>query len=54
MAMKTQDGKGKGEKKRYPYLNAEFQRMARRDKKAFLYLRFLIFAVWYLLSILYL
>ena len=28
--------KSKGEKKRYTYLNAEFQRIARRDKKAFL------------------
>ena len=28
--------KGKGEKERYPHLNAEFQRRARRDKKAFL------------------
>ena len=28
--------KGKGEKKRYTHLNAEFQRIARRDKKAFL------------------
>ena len=28
--------KGKGEKERYTYLNAEFQRTARRDKKAFL------------------
>ena len=28
--------KGKGEKERYTYLNAEFQRIARRDKKAFL------------------
>ena len=28
--------KGKGEKKRYTCLNAEFQRIARRDKKAFL------------------
>ena len=27
---------GKGEKKRYTHLNAEFQRIARRDKKAFL------------------
>ena len=27
--------KGKGEKERYTHLNAEFQRMARRDKKAF-------------------
>ena len=30
------EAKGKGEKKRYPHLNAEFQRIARRDKKAFL------------------
>ena len=29
-------GKSKGEKERYTYLNAEFQRIARRDKKAFL------------------
>ena len=28
--------KGKGEKERYTYLNAEFQRIARRDKKAFI------------------
>ena len=28
--------KGKGEKERYTHLNAEFQRLARRDKKAFL------------------
>ena len=28
--------KGKGEKERYTYLNAEFQRIARRDKKGFL------------------
>ena len=28
--------KGKGEKERYTYLNAEFQRITRRDKKAFL------------------
>ena len=28
--------KGKGEKERYTYLNAEFQRIAKRDKKAFL------------------
>ena len=30
------EAKGKGEKERYTYLNAEFQRLARRDKKAFL------------------
>ena len=33
---KRRDVKGKGEKERYKHLNAEFQRMARRDKKAFL------------------
>ena len=33
---KRQDRKGKGEKERYTHLNAEFQRIARRDKKAFL------------------
>ena len=35
-AMKRREAKGKGEKKRYTYLNAEFQRIARRDKKPFL------------------
>ena len=30
------EGKGKGEKEKYTHLNAEFQRIARRDKKAFL------------------
>ena len=35
-AEKRTDVKGKGEKKRYTHLNAEFQRIARRDKKAFL------------------
>ena len=35
-AMKRRDVKGKEEKKRYTHLNAEFQRIARRDKKAFL------------------
>ena len=30
------EAKGKGEKERYPHLNAEFQRIGRRDKKAFL------------------
>ena len=33
---KRRDAKGKGEKERYTHLNAEFQRTARRDKKAFL------------------
>ena len=36
MAMKRREVKGKGEKERYTHLNAEFQRIARRDKKAFL------------------
>ena len=35
-AEKRREAKGKGEKKRYIHLNAEFQRIARRDKKAFL------------------
>ena len=35
-AVKRREAKGKGEKERYPHLNAEFQRIARRDKKAFL------------------
>ena len=34
-AEKRRKGKGKGEKKRYIHLNPEFQRIARRDKKAF-------------------
>ena len=33
--MKRREGKGKGEKEIYTHLNAEFQRIARRDKKAF-------------------
>ena len=33
---KRREAKGKGEKERYKHLNAEFQRIARRDKKAFL------------------
>ena len=33
--MKRREAKGKGEKERYIHLNAEFQRIARRDKKAF-------------------
>ena len=36
IAEKTREMKGKGEKERYTHLNAEFQRIARRDKKAFL------------------
>ena len=34
--MKRREAKSKGEKERYAHLNAEFQRIARRDKKAFL------------------
>ena len=36
IAEKRREAKGKGEKERYTHLNAEFQRKARRDKKAFL------------------
>ena len=36
IAEKRRKVKGKGEKERYTHLNAEFQRIARRDKKAFL------------------
>ena len=36
LAVKRKEAKSKGEKKRYKHLNAEFQRIARRDKKAFL------------------
>ena len=36
IAEKRREAKGKGEKERYTQLNAEFQRIARRDKKAFL------------------
>ena len=36
IAEKRKDVKGKGEKERYTHLNAEFQRIARRDKKVFL------------------
>ena len=35
-AVKGREAKSKGEKERYTHLNAEFQRTARRDKKAFL------------------
>ena len=35
-AVKRREAKSKGEKERYSHLNAEFQRIARRDKKAFL------------------
>ena len=35
IAEKRREAKGKGEKERYTHLNAEFQRIAKRDKKAF-------------------
>ena len=35
IAVKRREAKGKGEKERYTHLNAEFQRIAKRDKKAF-------------------
>ena len=36
IAMKRRELKGKGEKERYTHLNAEFQRIAKRDKQVFL------------------
>ena len=36
IAVKRSEAKGQGGKERYPHLNAEFERIARRDKKAFL------------------
>ena len=36
IAVKRREDKGKGEKEKYTHLNAEFERIARRDKKAFL------------------
>ena len=36
IAMKRREAKSKGEMERYTHMNAEFQRIARRDKKAFL------------------
>ena len=36
IAVKRREAKSRGEKERYTHLNAEFQRIARRDKKAFL------------------
>ena len=44
IAEKRREAKGKGEKERYIHLNAEFQRIARRDKKAILL--FCIFFSW--------
>ena len=39
IAVKRREVKNKGEKERYTHLNAEFQRIARRDKKAFLLIK---------------
>ena len=36
IAVKTREAKSKGEREQYAHLNAEFQRIARKDKKAFL------------------
>ena len=36
IAVKRREAKGKGEKERYTHMNAEFQRTAKRDKKAYL------------------
>ena len=36
IAVKRREAKSKGEKERYSHLNAEFQRIARRDKKTFI------------------
>ena len=37
IAVKRREAKGKGKKERYTHLNAEFQRISRRDKKTFLH-----------------
>ena len=39
IAVKRKEAKGKREKERYTHLNAEFQRIARRDTKAFLVIK---------------
>ena len=44
VAEKRREAKGKGEKERYTHLNAEYQRIASRDKKAFLIQPFSLFA----------
>ena len=41
------EAKGKGEKERYTHLNTEFQRIARRDKKAFLSFRACVWLIYY-------
>ena len=48
IAVKRRDMKGKGEKERCTHLNEEFQRIARRDKKAFLRQPFCLFCISFL------
>ena len=48
IAVKRREAKSKGEKERYTHLNAEFQRIARRDKKAFLRQPFCLFSFLFL------
>ena len=47
IAVKRRDAKRKGEKERYTHLNTEFQRIARRDKKAFLSFRACVRLIYY-------
>ena len=47
IAEKRREAKGKGEKERYTHLNTEFQRTARRDKKAFLSFRACVWLIYY-------
>ena len=47
IAEKGTEAKGKGEEKRYTHLNAEFQRIARRDKKAFIRINLPDFRLYY-------
>ena len=47
IAVKGREAKSKGEKERYKYLNAEIQRKARRDKKAFIRINLPDFRLYY-------
>ena len=47
IALKRRGAKGKGEKERYTHLNTEFQRIARRDEKAFLRINLPDFRLYY-------
>ena len=53
IAVKRREVKSKGEKERYKHLNAEFQRIARRDKKAFLSDRCTLKVLYYIEIITY-